>query len=198
MLRFYALVIILFIYPGYLYAQTTKVTQLNAKRIQTNKGGMMVLGSWAIANMAMGAIGMKKNTGTQRYFHQMNLMWNSVNLALAGSGLYSAYTSSPSQFNLEQGYKEQQKIERILLVNAGLDVVYIAGGLVLKQRSVLASAKRPELMNGYGKSLMLQGGFLLGFDSILFLLHKQHHNDWMQLLGGLQATTSGFRYVGSF
>jgi len=198
MMRLLTTIGIFLVYSTYSLGQTNTVAQLNAKRIQTNKGGMMVLGSWAIANMAVGAFGMKKSTGTQRYFHQMNLMWNSVNLALAGSGLYSTYTTDAKQFTLEQGYKEQQKIERILLVNAGLDIVYIAGGLVLNQRSGLASAKRPELMQGYGKSLMLQGGFLLGFDAILFMLHRQQHPEWVQLLAGLQATPTGFGYVFSF
>jgi hypothetical protein len=63
-------------------------------------------------------------------------------------------------------------LEKTLLFNAGLDVGYIMTGLYLTELSRRAGEQQ-ERLEGYGWSLVLQGGFLLGFDLILYLVQRQ-------------------------
>jgi hypothetical protein len=59
--------------------------------------------------------------------------------------------------------------EKTLLINSALDVGYIGTGFLLKYFSTKAS-QRNDLLKGYGNSLILQGGFLLVFDLVLYAL----------------------------
>ncbi len=63
-------------------------------------------------------------------------------------------------------------IQSFLLLNAGLDVAYIATGFYLKERSKNSSSS--ERLRGYGNSLLLQGGFLLAFDVALYFIHQSN------------------------
>lgn len=172
--------------------------EINTNRLQLNKTGMWVLGSWAVGNMATSGILRSQTTGETRYFHEMNVFWNVVNLGLAGSGLYAAYQSDPASFNTVQTLAEQQKIEKLLLFNAGLDVSYIMTGFYLRERSLRATNK-PERLKGYGNSLLLQGGFLLLFDLGLYTaLHSQVNPKIEQLLGSIQVSPQGLGLVFQF
>ena len=58
---------------------------------QINNAGMYVLGSWALLNITTGAVGWANGSGTNKYFPQMNLFWNAVNLSIAGFALVNNY-----------------------------------------------------------------------------------------------------------
>lgn len=78
------------------YAQTESLESFNQKRLDINKTGMMILGSWAVGNMAVSGVALGRGNFTEdrtKHFHQMNIYWNVVNLSLAGFGLYSAISS---------------------------------------------------------------------------------------------------------
>lgn len=53
-------------------------------------------------------------------------------------------------------------------MNAALDVAYITGGFLMKEMAKTRENKR-DILRGYGKSLILQGGFLLAFDAVLYM-----------------------------
>ncbi len=135
--------------------------------------GMYVLGSWALLNMASGAYGMSTQSGSSKYFHQMNLMWNTVNLGIAGYALVSAHLTDPNLLSPEQMMDKHLLTEKVLLINAGLDVLYIASGAFMINKSK-SGTKRPDLFKGYGQSLVLQGGFLLAFDLVLYAIQHRH------------------------
>jgi hypothetical protein len=62
-----------------------------------------------------------------------------------------------------------QNLERTLIFNSGLDIAYIATGLYLRERGKNElNLTRSEQFQGFGKSLMLQGGFLLVFDALFY------------------------------
>lgn len=168
-----------------LWAQSEILTEINENRISLNKRHMYVLGAWGSGNIIYGLIGRANSTGSQRYFHEMNAIWNVVNLGLAGAGLYAAYNSSPDQFTLWETYAEQQKLEKILLVNGALNVSYILGGVLMQERAKRIE-KNSDRWKGYGKSLVLQGAFLLAFDSMQFIVHSQAQKELRQLLEQLQ------------
>ncbi len=138
---------------------------LESKRI-TQKG-MIVLGTWAAGNIATGAYGWSRYSGSQKYFHQMNLFWNTINLAIAGYALYNNYTTDCAGVPYAEVLAKHHQTERILLINAFADIDYIGTGLTLRYVSPKFPA-RTDMLKGYGNSLLLQGGFLLIFDGIMY------------------------------
>ncbi|MEM6632270.1 MAG: hypothetical protein AAF694_21520 [Bacteroidota bacterium] len=163
------------------FSQDSIILDLNIQRLQINKTGMYILGGWAVANIAGGAILRSQTTGTTRYFHEMNMFWNFVNLGLAGAGLYGSLKTDPSGFSAWESLQEQRTIEKLLLFNAALDIAYITGGAYMIERSRRVENK-PERIKGYGQSLILQGSFLLVFDATLYLIHNQAANPKLQQL----------------
>jgi hypothetical protein len=152
-----------------LFAQD--IIDINKDRQKLSREGMTFLTSWAATNIAGGTTAYYLAKDPEwKYFHEMNVFWNTVNLGLGISGLMSERKSKTS-LNLEQSIKAQKKIERIFLVNSGIDLLYIGGGLAMRQ---MQNAKNPERMRGYGNALILQGSFLLVFDAVEYFLHRSN------------------------
>lgn len=152
---------------GSLQAQTIEDEFDKEVRFRTN--GMMVLGSWAVVNIA-GGLALRSNTaGSTRYFHEMNAIWNGVNLGIAAFGYFGAMRMGmpDSAFEL---YQEQIGMDKTLLFNAGLDLGYVAAGLWMTERAKTVD-KRPEMWKGYGQAVMLQGAFLFAFDVLMLVFH---------------------------
>ncbi len=135
----------------------------NATRLEYNRQGMWILGSWALLNLLVGTIRGFKTRGQVQAFHQMNAYWNLVNLGIAGYGYWQA-----SQISLGINFWEvlaaQQQIEKVLLFNAALDLGYMAVGFFFIEKGLRLEKER---WIGFGKSIVLQGAFLLLFDGIL-------------------------------
>lgn len=153
---------------GDFYTTSTKI----------NTTGMYVLGGWAVANIAGGAIGWANSTGSAKYFHQMNLFWNTVNLGIAGFALYNNLTDDISLMSSDEMLLKHTKTENLYLINAGLDVVYIGTGFLLKHLSV-GNLNKQDLLKGYGNSIILQGGFLMIFDLIMWGIQRNHRLDFL-------------------
>ena len=168
-------------------AQSTSLIDFNQQRLQKQKTGMMVLGGWALANIAGGIVLSNNTDGSQKYFHQMNAGWNTINLAIAGFGYYAAMRTDPGSFDLYQSINEQHKFQKILLFNAGLDVGYMLGGLYMIERSKNTTNK-PERLKGFGQAIILQGGFLLAFDLVNYFIHTQQNSTFQKMLSNIQFT----------
>lgn len=183
------LLFICLFFPLLLHAQDLlTLPEINAERLRLNRDGMLVLGAWGIGNMGVSGWRMTQTKGTEKYFHQMNVFWNVVNLGLAAGGYFSAIGADPNSFSATQTVNEYHKLEKILLFNAGLDVGYVMTGFFLRERARNASDKWRPRLRGYGNSLLLQGGFLFAFDlAFYFLLHQQATD----LLGPWQLSMSG-------
>jgi hypothetical protein len=141
-------------------------------RNDINQTAMLVLGSWAAGNILIGTYGSIKAKGEAKYFHQFNAMWNVVNLGIAAFGYFNAVNSDPASMTNVEIIKDFNSLQNFLLLNAGLDVAYIATGLYLKERAKNSSSS--ERLRGYGNSLLLQGGFLLAFDVAMFFIHQNN------------------------
>ncbi|MGM0545839.1 MAG: DUF6992 family protein [Bacteroidota bacterium] len=148
------------------------LTSYNEQRISLNTNGMYVLSGWALSNIAIGSVGYFNSSGRTKYLHQMNVGWNIVNLAIAGGALYQYANADPTAFSLTQSLAESKSIENILLLNMGLNVGYIATGGFLWERGLRKTNNR---LIGYGQSLIIQGGFLLLFDSTLYVLNRTNN-----------------------
>ncbi len=153
------------------FAQQNVLANLNKEREQISKKGLLVLSSYAAANIIYGSIAASNATGSNKYFNEMNAIWNGITLGIAGLGYFTAKKEGILSYS--ESLKKQQGVEKLFLFNAGLDVAYIAGGAYLKERSKTTN-KNPSRLRGYGESVMLQGGVLLLFDGIMYCLHNKH------------------------
>lgn len=120
-----------------IFSQNLTPPNFNQERIDLNRKGLTVLGSWAGANLITNGILLANNSsGSDKYFYQMNLYWNVVNGALAGLGVLGA---KKTQGNLSafQTLEEQSSTEKTFLVNTGLDVAYVmTGGYLLEKAKI--------------------------------------------------------------
>jgi hypothetical protein len=112
-----------------------------------------------------------------KYFGQMNLFWNVVNLSIAGFALYGNYTTDASMMNGQEMLAKHLKTENILLINSVLDVGYIGAGFLMRHLSA-GSAKREDLLKGYGNSVIMQGAFLLVFDLVMYGFLRDYRVDF--------------------
>ena len=162
-----------------------ELLDFNQASIAHQRSAMLTLGGWAVINIGTGLALRGGTSGGAREFHTMNALWNTVNLGIAGFGYWSAARSNPAGWDLAQSLNEHQNFQQILLFNAGLDVGYIMGGLYLTER-----AKRPganaDRLRGFGKSIMLQGGFLMLFDLANYFIAMSRDDRIELLLGPTQ------------
>lgn len=172
----------------------TRLTEFNQVRIDYNKSGMIILGSWALGNIALGGIMAGRTSGETKAFHQMNIYWNTVNLAIAGFGYYSAMNEVPSS-EFWETMNAQNSIEKILLVNAALDLGYMAGGLYLLERGRRLDK---DQFKGFGKSVILQGAFLMSFDAIKYVFHNIHGKELPTIMNHIGITPNGVGLLMNF
>jgi hypothetical protein len=165
----------------FIYAQTLDLKSFNERRIKDTRTDMMILGGWALGNMAVSGI-LLANTegGVAKGFHQMNIGWNAVNLTIAGFGYLAAMKSNPASFDLFGSVDEHYKLQRLFIFNAGLDVGYVAAGAFLMERSK-SRLKNPEQMKGFGQAIIVNGTFLFVFDLVNCFI-QAGHNDEIKLL----------------
>lgn len=172
---------------------TTNLVTLDSiakRRNQLNKTNMTILAGWAGVNIIQSSISAANATGADKAFFNMNTYWNTVNLAIAGFGLYSVKKAMTKKLSLAQNIQAQHQPEKILLFNAGLDVGYVFSGLYLNERGQRLTNQQTE---GFGKSLVLQGSFLLVFDIVQYYLHHangKHLDKWLDKVS-MDATQNG-------
>ncbi|MDA9817300.1 hypothetical protein N9C19_00855 [bacterium] len=90
---------------------------------------------------------------------------------------------------------QQRKTETVFLINAGLDLAYISSGFILKNRQTQDPTEQAK-NNGFGNSIILQGGFLLIFDWLAFSIHRRHlKNELNPVLKRIQPSSSGIGLI---
>ncbi len=114
--------------------------------------GMWMLNGWAAGNMVASTPPAFSPDPQLAAYHQMNIGWNLVNAGLASYSL------------LNQKPVKPKKMAQIFWINAGLDVLYMTGGYMLRQKGL--ETQNPQWV-GWGESIMIQGGFLLVFDGVM-------------------------------
>ena len=151
-----------------------------------NQQGMYILSFWAALNMVLGLFYFR-TTDAWKYFFLMGFYWNIVNLFLA---VYTLYDISVMRQNIAitglnalNIINNHHFIQKILLVNVGLDVAYLVSGFLLKEKaknSLNSNNSNSGRMQGFGNSLLVQGGFLLLFDIMMTILHQIHNAKWIE------------------
>lgn len=163
----------------------------NAQRYKTDKNLMIGLGSWASLNIVGSGIAWAiAQNEEMKNFHQMNVMWNVVNLGLAIPGFIKA-KNGKKELTFFETLEEQRKTETIFLINSGIDIAYMSAGLLLRSKASAALDKEDQF-RGYGNSLLVQGGFLLLFDWIAYNIHRKHSkNELSPLIRSLDVSDNG-------
>ncbi len=171
-------------------ADDAAFASLNAKRIKTNHTGMKILGAWGAANIVGGVTGALVATDKEwQSFHTMNALWGAVNLGIAGMGYLGARKEAKESMACGTMLNRYESGKRLFLINAGLDVIYIGSGMALT--SYADELDNPTRWRGYGKSIMMQGVFLVIFDGTMFALHQHQNKNWYKLLEGVCVTGNG-------
>lgn len=200
----YLLIILLLLKGLSLAAQTDmsaeELKRFNQDRVSLNRDGLYALGAWSVGNMAISGAGWAVSKGSDKYFHMGNVLWNTVNLAIAVPGIVGSYKDKGGSEDAPLSIKKQRGITRTYLINFGLDFAYIGSGIALWEFGKSRSGwKHSDKFNGFGQSLLMQGGFLLLFDATMYSIHAHHG---IKLKGNTNSylgfTGNGFRYQLSF
>lgn len=149
------------------------IKQFDNKKNKLNHNGMIVLTSWASANIIGSGIGYTlTKSEEEKNFHLINASWGIVNLGIALPGLLANKKISATMYDLQ---KSQTQAEKLFLANAILDVVYISGGFYMKEfASNQTDIKKQERFNGFGNSVIIQGAGLMAFDLIMTILNNRN------------------------
>jgi hypothetical protein len=127
---------------------------------------LAILKYWGVSNTVGGVLGWLCPHLVVRHASLQAATWGAIDAALAVVGQHNA---ARKEQQLQRGElsshdlaREVRNFRHILLVNAGLDVIYILGGYRL-----LATAGERRERRGMGLGIMMQGLFLLLYDSLL-------------------------------
>ncbi len=154
------------------------IKQFETGKNKITKNGMIVLSSWAGANLIVGAVGYGISKDYyEKEFHLMNASWGAINLAIALPGLIGKTKPANSLYDLQ---RKQTNTEKLFLANAMLDVVYVSGGFYLKEKAKnqISTGTEPnykqQRLDAFGNSIILQGAGLFVFDVFMTVLTNQH------------------------
>ncbi len=128
---------------GELHARHCRtITGMDAAAVETRL--TTVLGAWAAGSVALGgALSVPRRT---RGFGRQTAAWGAVDGAIAAAGARNRARRGPT---------DPARLRKVLLVNAGLDVGYLAVGAALLRR---------DRWRGDGAAVLVQGAFLLVLD----------------------------------
>lgn len=121
---------------------------------------------WGMGSSVAGAVLTLLPNEYWRQIGTQAFTWGVINSALAFAGRRSALLKAEESFagdmRESQEHAEAEQFHRILMFNAGLDVAYIAIGMLVAQHYAQQPRRR-----GLGHGIVVQGLFLLIFDSWL-------------------------------
>jgi len=166
------------------------------RRARTEQTGMKILAGWSVANMAVSGLAIGNVEGSTRYFHEMNLYWNAVNLGIAGLGFINVAKSRKRTTppTLSEALEAQHTVEKVLLFNTGLDLAYVASGFWLLEKSKNDIGQQ-DRFKGFGQAVAVQGGFLLVFDLTNYLIHRTNAPRLRRVLDRVNVTGNGVSMV---
>ncbi|MDB5271465.1 MAG: hypothetical protein JWP58_4505 [Hymenobacter sp.] len=147
--------------------------------------GLAVLAAWVLLNLVGSGYYLARSDRRHEpfYFHGMNVGWGLVNAGLATWGILHLHFVAPAGLLPAELFETQLFNENLFLLNAGLDVAYIMTGYYLRARALVPGQARPVRLLGFGRSLWVQGGFLLLFDATMWTVLHWLGRDWFRLLG---------------
>ena len=173
------------------FAQKDSLKYYNNLRINTTTHGLEVLGAWGIANTGISAIGWVNSTTPQsRYFYQMNTIWGGADFLTAVLGYTGTKKLMNKNLSAAELLERQEKLVKVFKINSYFDIGYLGAGAYL---TLAGNSRNSPIMKGYGESILLQGGFLLIFDSLMYKAEKGNSTKLRQFLEKHPITFDGRR-----
>lgn len=136
-----------------------------------NRDGAIGLSSWAIMNAGYSGYQLSRTSGQEYHFHKMNLIWSGIDLAVGIPTFIRSHRIYKGKVQLKLDKYNPKKYLSIYSLNSWLDLAYIGAGFIVKSRA--SHSSDPNMLKGYGNSIIMQGGFLFSFDTIMYLLHRK-------------------------
>ncbi|GAC1357376.1 MAG: hypothetical protein NVS2B12_05560 [Ktedonobacteraceae bacterium] len=138
--------------------------QNNFYRYQQRRLGILL--GWGLGSVLVGSVMQWITQDFWKQFGLQALAWGAIDAALALFGIRSARKKErqyeQQELSRPDEEKEARTIRRILLINAGLDGLYILSGSWVIWRFQTRSDRQ-----GMGAGILLQGAWLLVFDALL-------------------------------
>jgi hypothetical protein len=139
------------------------------------RGALRPLLAWGVGSTILGTL-LLPFAGFWRHFGIQAASWGAIDAALAIAGrrraLLKAEAFAAEDIGEAEAAREAEQFQRVLLVNAGLDVLYVAAGAL----TALRFRDRPKRA-GLGWGIAVQGLFLLAFDTLLAREVRQRFTD---------------------
>lgn len=158
--------------PGGSPERAAFLRELNTERIHMNWVALGVLTGWSALNIALGGLGWAlADDPTWRAFHQMNLLYNLPLLATEVVGAVVLSKQDPEKLDLYETLRRGGILGRALALGIGLNVAAIFTGAWQWERGLRTDSPKHV---GWGRSYILQGIFLLGYDITVFLLNTHY------------------------
>lgn len=114
--------------------------------------------AWSALSVIAG-MALQMGDAFQRGFGAQAVGWGLIDALIAGIGRRGATRKEPTAMPAAAAH-EARRLRRLLWFNAGLDVLYVLGGLRLAQ----TKGRDNEHWRGHGWGIVVQGAFLLLFD----------------------------------
>lgn len=130
-----------------------------------------VLGWWCVLNLIVSIPVLWLFDNWLWYFVVMNLSWAVINFGIVLKLYDHIFYRRFLKGSVFQRFEVQRHVEKMLLLNIGLDLSYFFIGLYLKTLSYVPDIGTPDLWYGFGWSVMLQGTYLFVHDFSFHLLH---------------------------
>lgn len=127
--------------------------------IRDQRNHMTVLGAYALGSVAAGVPMLTSDRSEIRAAGLQNLAWGAVDGVIALVALGATNNLKDERNTAAHWADERSTSRRIFAINAGLDVLYVATG------ALLLALGKTEWLRGTGAGVLVQGGFLLAFDT---------------------------------
>ena len=186
------IILLLFLTPicNNLFSQAPTASELfdhNKSRNKKTTRGLQVLGCFAVANMGVSGYMYYNTKGVDKSFHEMNIMWNSVNTVIAVASLLP---KDKNDMNLAKTLSWQNNTEATYIGAAALDLVYSTAGLYLTERAK-NDLTNHDKYKGWGNALIYNGGFLFLFDTGMYIAHKRNGKKLNKMMDKISLSTGG-------
>ena len=122
---------------------------------------MVALSAWSAGSIALGGVtALREPDPFPRFAALQFVAWGLVNGAIAGASFYSGARAAQLERSEAYWRDERTNLGRVFFINVALDAAYVAVG------SALWSAGKTPALRGTGAGIVVQGGFLVVFDSL--------------------------------
>ena len=159
----YKLMICIWLLAAVGYAQPN-IAEYSDAYYRLNRNGAISLAMWGGVNVVMGGTQINTAAGSRRFFHEMNIWAGGVMLTAASVWWWT--NRDARLYNSGTAQRKQAQIQRNLMITAMAGSAGLLLGTAMWQLGDKAWRQ-----NGYGASLMMQSGFLLLVDTLLFIGH---------------------------